>query len=179
VTIAGIDRLRAHFNANVFSGRIEGGDRYVMPWMGGIGLTPYAAAQVTAFDLPAYAESVVSGANTFALSYGAKTVTATRSELGLRSDKSYAVGDAILTLRGRAAWAHDFNADRAAAATFQSLPGASFVVNGATPARDAALTTASAEMKFISGVSLAATFEGEFSDVTRSYAGKGVARYQW
>jgi hypothetical protein len=22
-------------------------------------------------------------------------------------------------------------------------------------------------------------FEGEFSDVTRSFAGKGVARYQW
>jgi uncharacterized protein with beta-barrel porin domain len=52
-------------------------------------------------------------------------------------------------------------------------------VNGATPARDAALTTASAEMAFISGVSLAATFEGEFSQVTRSYAGKGVARYAW
>ena len=28
-------------------------------------------------------------------------------------------------------------------------------------------------------VSLAATFEGEFSDVTRSYAGKGVMRYAW
>ena len=26
---------------------------------------------------------------------------------------------------------------------------------------------------------LAATFEGEFSDVTRSYTGKGVARYAW
>jgi len=24
-----------------------------------------------------------------------------------------------------------------------------------------------------------ATFEGEFSDVTRSYAGKGVVRYAW
>jgi hypothetical protein len=35
---------------------------------------------------------------------------------------------------------------------------------------------ASAEMAFISGISLAATFEGEFSDVTRSYAGKGVVR---
>ena len=34
-------------------------------------------------------------------------------------------------------------------------------------------------MKLINGFSLAATFEGEFSDVTRSYAGKGVARYQW
>jgi len=30
-----------------------------------------------------------------------------------------------------------------------------------------------------SGVLLAATFEGEFSVVTRSYAGKGVARYAW
>ena len=34
-------------------------------------------------------------------------------------------------------------------------------------------------MKWINGISLAATFEGEFSDVTRSYAGKGVARYNW
>jgi len=29
------------------------------------------------------------------------------------------------------------------------------------------------------GWSTAATFEGEFSDVTRSYAGKGVVRYAW
>jgi uncharacterized protein with beta-barrel porin domain len=97
----------------------------------------------------------------------------------LRSDTSWAVGDAILTVRGRAAWAHDYNTDRSAAATFQTLPGATFVVNGAAPAQNAALTTASAEMKFISGLSFAATFEGEFSDVTRSYAGKGVVRYQW
>ena len=89
------------------------------------------------------------------------------------------MGDAILTLRGRAAWAHDFNTDRAASATFRTLPGASFVVNGAAQAHDAALTTASAEMKFVSGLSLAATFEGEFSEVTRSYAGKGVVRYTW
>jgi uncharacterized protein with beta-barrel porin domain len=106
-------------------------------------------------------------------------VTDTRTELGLRSDKSFVVGDAILALRGRAAWAHDFNTDRAASSTFQALPGASFVVNGAAPAHDSALTTASAEMKFINGISLAATFEGEFSDVTRSYAGKGTVRYAW
>jgi uncharacterized protein with beta-barrel porin domain len=62
---------------------------------------------------------------------------------------------------------------------FQTLPGASFVVNGAAQAPDAALTTASAEMKWLNGFSLAATFEGEFSDVTTSYAGKGVARYVW
>jgi uncharacterized protein with beta-barrel porin domain len=59
------------------------------------------------------------------------------------------------------------------------FPGASFVVNGAAQARDAALTTASAEMKWLNGFSLAASFEGEFSGVTRSYGGKGVARYSW
>jgi autotransporter-associated beta strand protein len=179
VTIAGADQLHARFNANSFAGRFEAGNRFVIPWLGGMGAIPYAAAQVTNIVLPAYAESVVSGANTFALSYASKTVTAPRSELGLRTDKSYAVGDALLTLRGRAAWAHDFNTDRAASATFQALPGGSFVVNGAAAAHDAALATASAEMKFISGISLAVTFEGEFSEVTRSYAGKGVVRYIW
>jgi uncharacterized protein with beta-barrel porin domain len=179
VTIAGVDQLRAEFNANAFSGRVEGGYRFVMPWIGGFGITPYAASQFTTFDLPAYAERVVSGANNFALAYAAKSVTASRTELGLRADKSYAMTNAVLTLRGRAAWAHDFNADRNIAATFQTLPGASFVVNGAAQGHDAALTTASAEMKWLNGVSLAAIFEGEFSDVTRSYAGKGVARYAW
>jgi uncharacterized protein with beta-barrel porin domain len=177
LTISGVDRLQAQFNANAFSGRVEGGYRFSTPWM--VGISPYAAAQLTTFDLPAYAEQALLGANTFALSYAAKDVTASRSELGVRSDKSWAMQDAILTLRGRLAWAHDFDTDRNVGATFQTLPGASFVVNGAQQAHDAALTTASAEMKWLSGVSLAATFEGEFSSVTRSYAGKGVARYSW
>jgi uncharacterized protein with beta-barrel porin domain len=89
------------------------------------------------------------------------------------------MANAILTLRGRAAWAHDFNSDRSLAATFQTLPGASFVVNGAAQGRDTALTTASAEMKWLNGFSLAAAVEGEFSALTHSYAGKGVARYAW
>jgi uncharacterized protein with beta-barrel porin domain/uncharacterized membrane protein len=179
VTIAGADLLRARFNANAFSGRVEGGYRFLTPWIGGVGLTPYAAGQFVTFDLPAYAEQAIAGANTFALTYASKSVTDTRSELGIRTDKSFAMQNGIVTLRGRAAWAHDFNPDRNIAATFQTLPGASFVVNGAAQASDAALVTGSAEMKWLNGFSLAATFEGEFSGVTRSYAGKGVARYAW
>jgi uncharacterized protein with beta-barrel porin domain len=176
VTIAGIDQLQARFNANAYSGRAEGGYRFVTPWMG---VTPYAAAQFTTFDLPAYAEQAIVGSNTFALAYGSKSVTDTRSELGIRTDKSWAMTDSIFTLRGRFAWAHDFNPDRNIGATFQTLPGASFVVNGAVQAHDSALTTASAEVKWTNGWSAAATFEGEFSNVTRSYAGKGVVRYAW
>jgi uncharacterized protein with beta-barrel porin domain len=147
--------------------------------MGGFGVTPYAAGQFTTFDLPAYAERAVASANTFALAYAAKSVTDTRSELGIRTDKSWAMTNSILTLRGRFAWAHDFDPNRNIGATFQALPGASFVVNGAAQAHDSALTTASAEIKWLNGWSAAATFEGEFSEVTRSYAGKGVVRYAW
>jgi uncharacterized protein with beta-barrel porin domain len=176
LALAGTDRLRARFDANAWSGRIEGGYRYATAWMG---LTPYAAGQFTTYELPKYAESVVGGVNTFALNYASKDVTASRSELGLRADQSYAVQNGVFTLRGRAAWAHNFNIDRSINATFQTLPGASFTVNGASQARDAVLTTASAEMKWRGGWSAAATFEGEFSAVTRSYAGKGVVRYAW
>ena len=179
VTIAGADCLQARFSANAWSGRVEGGYRVVSPAIGGVGITPYTAGQFATFDLPAYAESVLSGANTFALAYNAKSVTDTRSELGVRTDKSYAMQDAILALRGRLAWVHDFNPDRVIAATFQTLPGASFAVNGAAMAFDAALVTVIAEMKWINDWSVAAAFEGEFSNVTRSYAGKGTVRYAW
>jgi autotransporter-associated beta strand protein len=179
VAIAGIDHLRAEFRANAFSGRVEGGYRFVVATFGGIGITPYAAGQFTTFDLPAYAEGVVSGTPAFALAYAAKNVTDSRSELGFRSDKSFAIQSGVLILRGRFAWAHDFDPDRNISATFQALPGASFVVGGAALAPNSALTTASAEMKWINGWSVAGTFEGEFSNVTQSYAGKGVVRYAW
>jgi len=178
-TVAGLDQLRAQFNANAWSGRLEGGYRFVAPWVGGIGITPYIAGQFVTFDLPAYAEQALVGTNNFALNYAAKTVTDARSELGFRTDKSWLADDGALTLRGRVAWAHDYDPDRAIGATFQSLPGTSFVVNGAAQAADSALMTASIEKKWKNGWSAAATFEGEFSPVTTSYAGKGVVRYAW
>jgi uncharacterized protein YhjY with autotransporter beta-barrel domain len=179
VSVPGTSQLRAQFDANAFSGRLEGGYRFVTPLAGGVGITPYVAAQFTTFDLPAYAEQALAGSSAFALAYGAKDVTDPRTELGIRGDKSYAMTDGILILRSRFAWAHDYDPNRSIAATFQSLPGASFVVNGAAQASDSALVTASVEKKWLNGWSAAATFEGEFSDVTRSYAGKGVVRYTW
>jgi autotransporter-associated beta strand protein len=170
------DVLQARFRAETFSGRFEGGYRFATAWAG---LTPYVAAQTISFHLPGYAEQTLGGLGTFALNYAGQTTTATRTELGLRSDRSWAMQEGVFTLRGRAAWAHDYNNDRAVTAVFQTLPGAAFVVNGARANPDAALVSAGAEMKWRSGFSLAATFEGEFSGNTTSYAGKGVARYSW
>lgn len=167
--------LRANFNTNALSGRLEGGWRFAY---GMSGLTPYAAGQFTSLWLPAYAEQVTAGVNTFALSYADKNVTASRTELGLRADSSF-IAAAVVTLRGRAAWAHNFSTDRSVAAIFQTLPVSTFVVNGAAQARNAALVSAGAEAKWLNGISVGASFEGEFSNATRSYAGKGIVRYQW
>jgi uncharacterized protein with beta-barrel porin domain len=176
VSVAGADQLRARFNTNMVSGRMEGGYRF--GWST-FGVTPYAAGEFTALDLPAYAEQVRAGADTFALAYAGKTATATRSELGLRLDRSVALAEGILTLRGRVAWAHSFNDAPDTTATFQTLPGASFAVTGAATGRDAALVTASAETTWRNGWSAALTFDGAFSDVSQAYAGRGVLRYRW
>lgn len=57
----------------------------------------------------------------------------------------------VLTLRDRAAWAHDYNPSHAVTALFQTLSDTSFVVNGTKVDADSALVSASAEMKWLSG----------------------------
>ena len=177
VTIAGTDNLTAGFNAYNFGGRLEAGYRLAMT---AVDVTPYAAFQAQSFHTPSYGETATSGAGTFALAYDAKTTTATRTELGVRFDKTIAVTPTNpLTLRGRLAWAHDGNTDRSASAAFQSLAGTSFTVNGAAGASDVALVSAGADYRLTSNVTIGAKFEGEFSGVSRSYGGRGAIRYTW
>lgn len=179
VTGSGVDHLRAEFHANAWSGRIEGGYRLAVPLIKGFGITPYAAAQFTTVALPAYAESAVSGAGTFTLSYSRRNVNDSRSELGVRTDRAFPIRNGLLTVNGRLAWAHDFDPDRWAAATFLALPASSFTVNGAAQGRDAVLTSLGADINWLNGWSARAGFEGAFSDISRSYAGKGLLRYTW
>jgi uncharacterized protein with beta-barrel porin domain len=176
LTISGTDQLHAAFKAQAVSARLEGGWRYATAM---VGVTPYAALQSISFHLPGYGESATSGASTFALSYASKTVTATRNELGAKFDKAMVVQGGLFTLKAKAAWAYDWNTDRAATATFQALPGATFTVNGAQPSANAALASLGAEMKWQNGWSLAGSFDGEFSRTTASYTGKGSLKYGW
>jgi uncharacterized protein with beta-barrel porin domain len=62
---------------------------------------------------------------------------------------------------------------------FQTLPGAGFIVNGATPAKNSALTSAGAELRLANGVVLLGKFDGEFASHSSTYAGTGTIRYTW
>jgi uncharacterized protein with beta-barrel porin domain len=85
----------------------------------------------------------------------------------------------VLALRARLAWAHDWIADPTLAALFQALPGASFIVNGATPPKNSALASAGAELHMTANWSLAAKFDGEFAAGSQTYSGTGTLRYMW
>jgi uncharacterized protein with beta-barrel porin domain len=176
LTVAGTDQLHAQFKAQALVARLESGWRFATPI---IGVTPYAAMQTMAFYLPGYGETASSGSTTFALNYASQTVHATRGELGARFDKAMLVDGGVFTLKAKAAWAHDWNTERAARATFQTLPGATFTVNGAQPSDNAGLASIGADMKWHNGWTLAGSFDGEFSGTTASYAGKGSVRYAW
>jgi autotransporter-associated beta strand protein/T5SS/PEP-CTERM-associated repeat protein len=170
------DHLSASFNAQSFGGRVESGYRIATIYGG---LTPYAAIQAQNFRTPSYSEADLTSGG-FALGFNSRNATDTRSELGGRFDRLLLLNpEAALTLRTRVAWAHDWISDPSLAALFQTLPGASFVVNGATPAKNSALTSAGAELRLANGVVLLAKFDGEFASHSSTYAGTGTVRYAW
>jgi outer membrane autotransporter protein len=170
------DHLTADFDAQSYGGRLEGGYRFGTPYGG---ITPYAAIQAQSFHTPGYTESGVI-ANGFALTFNGRDATDARSELGARFDRLIALyPGAALSLRGRLAWAHDWVSDPTLTPLFQTLPGASFIVNGALPAKDSVLTTAGAEYRLANGVTLLGKFDGEFASHSSTYAGTGTLRYAW
>ncbi|MGH6770434.1 MAG: autotransporter outer membrane beta-barrel domain-containing protein, partial [Xanthobacteraceae bacterium] len=182
VTVVGIDRLRADFDARSIGARAEAGYRFAMPTFAGAthGLTPYAAVQVQSLRTPTYAERATFGANNFALAYASQTTTDTRSELGAWADTRHRLDSgAQLLLRARAAWVHDYDPGRRINAAFQTLPGAAFTVDGAAAPKNAALTSAVAELKLRNGVTLIGKVDGEFSGRSTTYAGTGTLKYAW
>ena len=128
------------------------------------GITPYAALQAQSFRTPTYSETDVNGGG-FALDlqwpHRAPTSAASWARASITAG---AVDpDAVLTLRARLAWAHDWVSDPTLAPVFQALPGASFIVNGAAPAKNSALASAGAELRLANGVTLIGKFDGEFA----------------
>ena len=107
------------------------------------------------------------------------SATDTRSELGARFDAPTLLDGMPLILRARLAWAHDRVDNPALDAVFQSLPGPTFIVNGATPPKNSALTSAGAQYFFTPAWSLTAKFEGEFAAGSQTYGGTGTVRYTW
>jgi uncharacterized protein with beta-barrel porin domain len=175
------DQLTASFDGQSYAARLEGGYRYALPAPGSgaiVGVTPYAALQTQWFHTPSYGETDLTGGG-FGLTYNAMTGNDTRSELGARFDNLTMLYGMPLILRGRLAWAHDWVSNPSLDAAFQILPGTNFIVYGAAPPQDSALTTAGAELHINANWSLLGKFDGDFAPGAQTYAGSGTLRYTW
>jgi outer membrane autotransporter protein len=79
----------------------------------------------------------------------------------------------------RLSWVHEFNPTRQITASFIALPGTSFTVDGPRAARDAARIEIGSKFAVSQNVKAFASFDGEFSDRTQAYAGKGGITMAW
>jgi outer membrane autotransporter protein len=181
------EQLTAHFDAQTFGGRLEGGYRYAMPWLG---VTPYGAFQVQAFHSPNYSESDLSGgsAGLFGLNYATETTTELSSEVGARFDGVRSLAnDMQVVWNGRLAWQHTWVSNPALAATFEAasgpgaLPGApvSFNVNGAALPTNSALVSAGADLHMTPSITLGAKFDSALAPNAMTYGGNATLRYAW
>ncbi len=121
VTVAGLDQLEGRYNANSLGVRGEARLSIRHAVDGRDAVCRRAGDHLLLSR--AMADQVALGLNTFALNYASRDITSARTELGLRTDKSFALQTALVTLRGRAAWAHYFDDNRALTASFQTLAG--------------------------------------------------------
>jgi uncharacterized protein YhjY with autotransporter beta-barrel domain len=173
------DQLTAKFNGESFGGRLESGYRFIVPSSAGwFEISPYAAIQAQSFHTPSYSETDLSGGG-LGLNFNAMNETDTRSELGTRFADVAAVNGMPLILRARLAWAHDWVDNPMLNAVFQTLPGSSFVVNGAPIPTDSLLASVGAELHMTARWSVLAKFDGEFAKSSQTYAGTGTLRYTW
>jgi outer membrane autotransporter protein len=85
----------------------------------------------------------------------------------------------VLSPYTRLSWVHEFHPDRSINPSFIALPGAAFIVDGPRAASDAVRIDAGAKLAISPNAWLFASFDGEFSDRSQSYAAKGGARIVW
>jgi uncharacterized protein with beta-barrel porin domain len=164
------DHMTATFNAQSVAGRIEGGYRFGDPFYG---VTPYAAVQVQNVFTPDYTETLAAGGTS--QTFQSKSTSSTRTELGSWLD-SRVNG---WTLRGRAAWVHEFDTDVSLTAAFAAFPSPAFVVNGAHRPGDAALVSGLAEVPLWGNVFASGRADAELASHATTWSGMGTVRWVW
>ena len=180
VGIGPTETATGRFGSNLLSGRFEVGAKQVF---GRFAITPFAAVQVSQLWQNGFTETnpvPVGAADPLGLSYDSTSVTSLPTFLGAQFDTRFAFSNGMaLSPYARLSWVHEFKPNRTINPTFIALPGAAFTVDGPRAASDAVRIEAGAKFAIRPSAWLFASFDGEFSSRSQSYAGKGGARVTW
>jgi len=150
---------------------------------GRFAVTPFAAVQFAELWQNGFTETnpVPAGAaDPLGLTFDSKSVTSLPTFLGAQFDTRFAFGNGMaLSPYARLSWVHEFYPNRAIDASFIALSGAAFMVDGPRASTDALRVDAGAKLAIGPNAWMFASFDGEFSDRSQSYAGKGGLRVAW
>ena len=170
---------KAAFTSEAVSGRIEAGWKYSVA---GTNVTPFVALQAANLWSWSFTETSTTPAAAPGISglhFNAGSVTSVPSFLGLQLDNKVVLTDGMVFKPFvRIAWKHEFSPDRRSSASLIALP-ATFTVDGARAARDAARVNAGFNLDITRNMGMFARFDGEFSGRSASYAGTGGVQIRW
>jgi outer membrane autotransporter protein len=181
-TIVGVgpsETATGRFASDLLGARLEVGRSYSLPWLN---VTPFAAVQTATLWQRDFTEtSTFNGLpGILGLTYQSRTATSLPTFLGVQFDTRLALANSMVwSPFVRAAWVHEFRPDRSIAATFESVPGTLFAVDGARAWSDALKVNAGSRLSINQYASLFASFDGEFANSGHSYAGRGGIRFSW
>ena len=168
------------FASNLLSGRFELGWQQAL---NGFSVTPFAALQFAELWQRGFAETGTAFGGAPAvngLNLAAHHVASLPAFLGAQFDTRYALANGMIwSPYARLSWVHEFDPARNVSASFIALPGSGFTVDGPRAASNAARLDLGSKLALSRTSSLFASFDGEFSDRSQSYAGKGGFKLNW
>jgi outer membrane autotransporter protein len=182
-TIAGVgptEIANGSFRSDLLNGRFELGVKQAFD---AIAVSPFAAVQFAELWQRGYSETSIAATGApgvLGLTYASKAVPSLPTFLGVQLDARLTLANGMTwTPYARASWVHEFEPTRAVAPAFIALPGSAFAVDGPRAAKDAARVDLGSKLAITRNTSLFGSFDGEFADRSRMYAGKGGLRVSW
>ena len=171
------EQLSAQFGSTEFRTREELGHGVLM---GGLKATPFIAAEIAAYQSNAFSEQSSIYASTFALKNNGQGINSLPTFAGLRLSNAVTLSNGWrLAPVGSVAYVHEFFPQRQFNNILMSMPGADFNVAGPRSTYNLVQTKIGAQLNLNEKLALFTDFQGEFSPVSQSYAGKGGVKYIW
>lgn len=182
-TITGLgatEYAKGSFGSDQLGGRVEFGWRHTLK---SYTVTPFLAIEPAVLWQQGYSETSTTGTGApgiLGLTYQSNRVTSFPAFLGVQIDGRYALdGGRTVSPFARVSWVHEFDTSRNIRASFITLPGGSFIAEGARASENALRLEAGATLSLSDKASLFASVNSEWSNTTSSVAGLGGLRLGW
>ena len=171
------EQLGAQFGSTEFRTRAEVGHGVLM---GGLKATPFIAAEIAAYQSSGFTENSSTYVSSFALQNNGQVINSLPTFAGLRLSNAFTLSNGWrLAPVGSVAYVHEFFPQRQSTNMLISMPGTDFNVSGPRSTYNLVQTKMGVQLNLNQKLAMFTDFQGEFSPVSQSYAGKVGVKYVW